>query len=574
MPARPKPSDTVLHHLLIRNLAVVDEVEVEPGSGLTVLTGETGAGKSILVDALALALGERADSDAVRPGAERAEVTASFAVTGGTAATWLAEHDLEDSESDNCVVRRIVTPEGRSRGYINGNPVPMQLLRELGARLVDICGQQAHQSLGRADTQRVILDQHGGHLTLLSEVRAAHDEWHQLQAERDELDAARADQQARLELLRFQVAELDTLNAQPGEFAEVEVAQRLAANSARLLSGVGAVLANLYEGNADDQPTAQDLLSAARNELTDLSELDPELRAAATLLSEAEIQVSEAADALRHYLLRDELAGADLPALEARLSALLETARKHRVDPRELDTLATELRAQLESIESADDRLDALTARARAAEQRLQVLCDKLSQQRRKAAKKLEQRVVAHIHDLGMPEGDFRIALQTLEAPGPQGQERVEFQVSLNPGMRIGPLTKIASGGELSRVSLAVQVAASTQSATPTLIFDEVDAGVGGGTADIVGMQLRGLAGASQVLCVTHLPQVASKGHGHFRVSKLTDGKATRTRVVALNREERVDELARMLGGLEITERTRAHAEEMLDSADRPQQAS
>ncbi|MEE4184355.1 MAG: DNA repair protein RecN [Gammaproteobacteria bacterium] len=562
----------MLNHLLIRNLAVVDEVEVEPGKGLTVLTGETGAGKSILVDALALALGERADSDAVRPGAPRAEVAASFSVIPGTAAAaWLDKHDLEDTDSDACVVRRIVTPEGRSRGYINGNPVPMQLLRELGERLVDICGQQAHQSLGRPDTQRAILDQHGGHAALLAEVRAAYNEWRRLQAEHDELDGARADQRARLELLRFQVAELDALNVQPGEFAELEIAHRLAANSARLLSGVGAALAQLYEGNSDDQPTAQDLLSAARNELTDLSELDPELNAAATLLSEAEIQVSEAADALRHYLLRDELAGADLPALESRLSALLETARKHRIDPTELDTLTTTLRTQLEGIENADDTLAALAAAVQTAGQHLQALCDKLSKRRRKSAKLLEQRVVSNIRDLGMPEGDFKIHLEALPAPGPHGGERVEFQVALNPGMRIGPLTKIASGGELSRVSLAVQVAASSQSATPTLIFDEVDAGVGGGTADIVGTQLRSLAATSQVLCVTHLPQVASKGHGHFRVSKLSDGKATRTRVVALNRDERIDELARMLGGVEITERTRAHAEEMLDAADRPQ---
>ena len=562
----------MLGHLLIRNLAVVDEVEVEPGAGLTVLTGETGAGKSILVDALALALGERADSEAVRPGAKRAEIAACFVLPPHSAATaWLQTNDLDDSDERHCLIRRIVTPEGRSRGYINGNPVPMQMLRELGAQLVDICGQQAHQSLGRPETQRALLDQHGGHQSLVNHVGAAHTEWRSLRDEYTKLDAARSDQQARLELLRFQADELDELNIAPGEFAEVEAAQRRAANSARLRGGAGSALARLYEDGADDQPAAHDVLGAVRQELEALAELDPSLSEAARLLTEAEIQVSEAADSLRQYLAQDDSGSADLAALEARLSALLEAARKHRIEPAQLDTLAAELNEQLHAIEHADDRLDELRAAADEAEQQLGKLSKKLSAQRRKAARALEKRVVAGIRDLGMPEGRFEIALDSLEAPGPQGQERVEFRVSLNPGMRMGALTKVASGGELSRVSLAVQVAASSQAATPTLIFDEVDAGVGGGTADIVGARLRGLAATSQVLCVTHLPQVASKGHSHFRVSKLSDGKATRTRVTPLSHAERVEELARMLGGVEITDRTRAHAQEMLEAAERPQ---
>lgn len=564
----------MLTHLLIRNLAVVDEVEVEPGAGLTVLTGETGAGKSILVDALALALGERADSDAVRPGARRAEIAAEFAIAqDSAAAVWLREHDLDDAVDNDagvCLIRRVVTPEGRSRGYINGNPAPMQTLRLLGERLVDICGQQAHQSLGRADTQRSILDQHGNNLALLAELRDAHTAWQEHRSEHGRLAAAKADQEARLELLQFQVEELRALAPQPGEYAELEAAHRRAAHASRLLSEAGAALSTLYDGS-DELPSATDLVGSVRTTLETLRELDDTLSAPARLLADAEIQLTEAADELRNYLNVDQDSALSLDDLDARLTAMHDLARKHHVDPDALVELAERLERELHEIEHADETLDELKAHMDAAAEKHRALCKKLTTRRRKAARALEQRVVENIRQLGMPEGSFTIELPPLDEPSAQGAERVEFRVALNPGMRPGPLTKVASGGELSRVSLAIQVAASTQSNTPTLIFDEVDAGVGGGTADIVGAQLRGLADTSQVLCVTHLPQVASKGHHHFRVSKLSDGKNTRTRVTPLTHEERVEELARMLGGVKITQRTREHAEEMLDSAAQPQ---
>jgi DNA repair protein RecN (Recombination protein N) len=552
----------VLNHLHVRNLAVVDEVEVELTAGMTTLTGETGAGKSILVDALGLALGERADSDAVRPGAKRAEITASFELSDDEAAAgWLDANDLD--QDGGCVLRRVVTPEGRSRGYINGNPVPMQTLRELGELLVDICGQQAHQSLSRPDNQRNLLDQHGGNSTLklLTNVHAAHAEWQTWQSKFAQLDAARSDQAARVDLLSFQVQELEALNAQPGELAELDRAHKLAANASRITEGAGAALQMLYE---NEQASAHDLLNRARNNLDDLAELDPTLAQLTAMLNEADIQITEAADSLRHYLDQDQPDAGNLAQLDSRLGAMHDMARKHRIEASELPELTERLREELYAIEHADDTLEDLRNNVAASTGELQKLCKKLSTARKKAAGSLGQQVSANMQQLGMADGTFSIELHPLDVPGPNGSERVEFLVSINPGMKPGALTKVASGGELSRVSLAIQVAASDNANTPTLIFDEVDAGVGGSTADIVGEKLRSLAANSQVLCVTHLPQVASKGHEQFRVSKLSDGKNTRTRVAHLNQDERVEELARMLGGVEITDRTRDHAAEML----------
>lgn len=555
----------MLSHLLVRNLAVVDEIEVELDHGMTTLTGETGAGKSILVDALGLALGERADSDAVRQACKRAEISASFELAPDDAAwNWLIDNDLD--EDGQCILRRIVTAEGRSRGYINGNPASMQLLRELGDLLVDICGQQAHQSLARADNQRQLLDQHGGEsqLRLLSEVRTAFAEWQQWQNRFNELDAARSDQAARIELLSFQVRELEALDAQPGEYEELEHQHKRVANAQLILESAGSALQLIYE---NEQASAHDLLTRARAQLEGLSELDPELAALAGQLSEAEIQISEAADSLRQYLDRDLAEGDSLSQIESRLGAMHDLARKHRVEAGELPALTEQLCEELQTIENADGALEDLHKNVLTSADELQKLCKKLTAARKKSAKSLDAQVSANMQQLGMPDGSFSTLLQALEAPAANGMEKIEFLVSINPGMKPGALTKVASGGELSRVSLAIQVAANDSASTPTMIFDEVDAGIGGGTADIVGAKLRSLAGSAQVLCVTHLPQVASKGHQQFRVSKLSDGENTRTSVKALTQDERVEELARMLGGQEITQATRDHAAEMLAKA-------
>lgn len=557
----------MLTHLHIRNLAVVDEAEAELHPGFTVLTGETGAGKSILVDALGLALGDRADSDAVRPGAERAEITASFDIAeNGAAVEWLRANDLDDTgggsdDGADCVLRRVVAADGRSRGYINGNPAPMHLLRELGTLLVDICGQQAHQSLGQPDNQRNLLDQHGDHLTLVDEHRAAWLQWQSLQQEYDSLDSARADQATRIDLLRFQVHELEALDARPGEHDEISQLHRRAANATRIQQDAGAALQMLYE---NEQVSAYDLASKARTYLEELSELDPALGGLAKMLAEAEIQMSEVADSLRRYLDNDQADATNLAQLESRLGAMHDMARKHRVAVSELPELTVRLRGELERIEHSDDTLDELRQKIAVQLGKLDELGKKLSAARQRAGKSLAREVTRNIQQLGMPDGKFSVHLEPLDKPAAAGMERVEFRVAINPGLPAGALTKVASGGELSRVSLAIQVAVSARANIPTLIFDEVDAGVGGGTADIVGQQLRKLAASSQVLCVTHLAQVASKGQQHFRVSKLSDGRSTRTRVAELTRDERVEELARMLGGIEITDRTRDHAAEML----------
>jgi DNA repair protein RecN (Recombination protein N) len=555
----------MLSHLLIRNLAIVDEIEVELSAGMTTLTGETGAGKSILVDALGLALGERADSEAVRPGSKRAEISVDFELTPKDAAwNWLIDNDLD--EDGQCMLRRIVTAEGRSRGYINGNPASMQVLRELGDLLVDICGQQAHQSLAQPDNQRQLLDQHGGEkqLKLLSEVRTAFAEWQQWQNRFNELDAARSDQAARIELLSFQVRELEALDAQPDEYTELEQQHKRVANAQNILEGAGSALQLIYE---NEQASAHDLLTRARAQLEDLGDLDPELAALAAQLTEAEIQLSETADSLRHYLDKDQADAGSLSQIESRLGVMLDLARKHRVHASELPELTEQLREELRAIENADDTLEDLRNNVATSADELHKLCTKLTKARKKAARSLDAQVSANMQQLGMPEGTFSTHLQTLDLPAANGMEKIEFLVAINPGMKPGALTRVASGGELSRVSLAIQVAASDSASTPTMIFDEVDAGVGGGTADIVGEKLRSLAGNAQVMCVTHLPQVASKGHHQFRVSKLSDGENTRTSVKELTQDERIEELARMLGGQEITKATRDHAAEMLAKA-------
>ncbi|MFQ5634108.1 MAG: DNA repair protein RecN [Gammaproteobacteria bacterium] len=552
----------MLAQLSIRNLAVIDEVELDFAPGLTVLTGETGAGKSILVDALALALGERADSRAIRGGSARCEITAVFDVGRRPALlAWLRENDLD--EDNDCILRRIVGADGRSRGYVNGRGAPMQTLREIGERLVDICGQQSHQSLRHAPVQREILDHFGGHEPLLRDVEAAHRAWSAAQSELQSLREAHSDRDSRLDLLRHETSELEALNPRPGEFAELERAHRLAANVGRIAADVTRALEQTYES---DGSSAHAMLSGARRALDDLVGVDAELTTATGLLGEAEILVAEAADAMRQRLGRLEHEPAEQARIEQRLAGFHELARKHRVEPDALPDRLRQLDAELTNLETGDQRLGELTARAEACRSHLAELAASLSRARETAGADLAEQVTDHMHTLGMPDGRFTVDLQAApgDAPGVTGADRVEFVVTANPGQPAGPLARVASGGELSRISLSLQVVAMAVDALPTLIFDEVDAGIGGGVAEIVGGRLRDLAADRQVLCVTHLPQVASQAIHHLRVAKISDGRATRTTVSPLSPPARVEEIARMLGGVEITASTRAHAEEML----------
>jgi len=459
-----------------------------------------------------------------------------------------------------------VTAQGRSRGYVNGRSVPMQTLSETGERLVDICGQQAHQSLQHRSEQRALLDSFGGHLMLTDHVTEAYGKWQASQARLDTLTQNRQELDARHDLLKYQVGELNALALQPGEFATLDKELLRIANTGRISATVEQALNRLYES---DQATARDIISRTRTELIELSELDDSLQSPADLLSEAEILITEATDALRRHGGQLQPDPARQAQLEQRLGSAQELARKHRVTPDELPALAETLNSQLLDLDTRDERIEQITGETATLLQTLTSVAEKLTQARTSSAELMTQRVTENMQGLGMPGGRFEVSLGPA-ANGPisqHGSDHVEFTVTANPGQAAGPLNRVASGGELSRISLALQVVAMAAESVPTLIFDEVDSGVGGGVAEIVGKELRELGQQRQVLCVTHLAQVASQGGQHLRVSKISDGVATRTSVKPLTARERIEEVARMLGGVKITGRTRDHAEEMLGTA-------
>lgn len=551
----------MLTSVTVRDFAIVDEVSVELGPGLTVLTGETGAGKSILVDALGLVLGDRADASAVRHGTERAEVTATLDLAAlPVAAEWLAAQAL-DADGE-CVLRRVVGREGRSRAWINGAAAPLQLVRELGELVVDIHGQQEHQSLVRPAVQRDILDSRLDRPEFGGSVATAWSEWKALVEERDALERAGREREHRLDLLRYQVRELEGFAAVAGEAAELEREYARLANVGRLAEGAGAVLELVYESESG---AAQAAVARAADLLGGLTRIDPHLEGPSRLLAEAEIQLKEAAAELGRYVSGLEADPQRLDAVQTRLAGMQELARKHQVAADALPERLATLRGELEDLEQAEVRLGQAAERVRAAEDRYRAAAALLSAARAAAGDELSAQVSALMQQLGMPGGRFEVAVSA-DADAlfaAHGLDRVEFRVTANPGQPLAPLSRVASGGELARISLAIQVATRTSHPVPVMIFDEVDAGVGGGVAEIVGRRLRELGERAQVLCVTHLPQVASQAHQHLRVSKLTDGETTRTTLKALTEPEKVEELARMLGGVEITKTTRAHAGEM-----------
>ncbi|MBI5460724.1 MAG: DNA repair protein RecN [Gammaproteobacteria bacterium] len=554
----------MLSHIHIRDFAIVDELDLELAAGMTALTGETGAGKSILVDALGLILGGRADMDAIRHGCDKAELTATFNLSAlPQVRAWLREHDLDSD--DDCQLRRIVGREGRSRAYINGRPAPVQQLQELGDQLADIHGQHEHQSLLKREVQRELLDAYAGHET---EVVSLGDIYRDYNARRDELERLRGaaqDRGARGELLRFHIQELETLDLAEHELTQLEDEHRRLANAGRLLESCQRAVAALYE----DEVSASTLLGHAHADLGELTRFDPKLQAICDLLDGALIQTREASDELRDYTEGLDLDPARLDWIDQRLATIQHLARKHRVKPEELTALLERSRAELAQLDHADEHFDALEKDIAALNRSYVELALRIRARRHQAALELGQKISAAMHELGMPGGRFEIGVDDL--PGDElarhGLDRIEFRVSANPGQPPQPLTKVASGGELSRISLAIQVIATHASRIPTLVFDEVDTGIGGGVAEVVGQQLRALGENRQVLCVTHLPQVAAQAHRHCQVQKLTGTETTRTRIRQLSESERVDEIARMLGGLEVTASTRAHAEEMIQRA-------
>jgi DNA repair protein RecN (Recombination protein N) len=553
----------MLTHIHVRNLAIVDEIEVELAAGMTALTGETGAGKSILVDALGLVLGDRADSSVIRHGCERAEIAATFDTAGNAAAgRWLQVQEL-DMEGE-CQLRRVISREGRSRGYINGRPVPVQSLREIGDLLVDIHGQHEHQSLLRNTVQRQLLDDFGSHRELLAEVRNLYEEWKTTQ---QQLNAARqqdADRDARLDLLRYQSQELAALGLTVEEIGALDAEHARQANAGRLLNACQLGLARL---DADDGDSVHGLLSQTLDDLSGLARLDSDLTETTTLLNEAAVLVQEAVSSLQHYSDRLEIDPQRLQWLEERLGVLHDLARKHRCKPEELPAVEMEINRSLDAIENSDRERADLEARIRELESAYQRTAQQLTRKRKQAAAAFSEQITTAMQTLGMAGGEFKVSVTPRpdSVPGAQGLDAIEFQVSANPGQPVQPLNRVASGGELSRISLSIQVISAGGETIPTLIFDEVDSGIGGGVAEIVGQKLRALAMKRQVLCVTHLPQVAAQAHRQLQVSKLAGENTTRTSIRKLAAGERIDELARMLGGMKITRQTREHAREMLE---------
>ncbi len=561
----------MLSHLTIRSLAVIDGLELDCTHGMTALTGETGAGKSIVVDALALLLGARASPDMIRAGAERAEVCGVFETASNVPArAWLADRELADGDGDGggegeCIVRRVIGPGSRSRAFINHRPVPAHLLRELGEHLVDIHGQHAHHLLLHRDRQRSIVDDFGGHHELLGKVADAAQRWQARQREIAELAAEGEDLASRLDFLCFQLDELEGLGAEADEPERLANEQRRLANAESILDGCRRALDRL-EGDHDH--SAASACADVRRCLDTVAHHDSRVREVCDLIEAAAINLTEAGASLRAMTGTFDLDPERLAAVESRLGTIHDLARKHRVPPRELPARTVQLREDVAALASSEQRAAEAEREVAAAAEEYRARCAELTALRRKAGRRLARKVTRNMRELGMPGGSFEVDIQAPEAPVPSlnGADRVEFVVSAGSGQPSRPLSKVASGGELSRISLAIQVSSVRGSATPTLVFDEADVGIGGRVADIVGRQLRTLGESHQILCVTHLAQVASRAHRHAVVRKsLGDDGTPGVCVTPVGGSERIEEIARMLGGETITSKTIAHAREMLD---------
>jgi DNA repair protein RecN (Recombination protein N) len=553
----------MLTHLQLRDLVLVDQAELELNGGLTALTGETGAGKSIVVDALLLVAGGRAGADVVRQGAERAEVSASFAALPAAAIEWLDAQSIGfDGE---VVMRRVMGADGRSRAYVNGQLVSVQALRELAEFLIEIHGQQEFQHLVSRGAQRELLDERLSDPAVKSTVADLYGRLHACRREFEALKSAADDRDARLELLRYQVRELNAEVSTAAAIEELFADQKRIAGRSRLGEAARAALSATYESEGD---SAHDLLGRAQSALRSVSDLDAQLGDAGKLLGEASILTQEAADALRRYLDDLDIDPARQDEIERRAAALEALARKHRVGVLELPAQRTLVEQELLKLDNLQLSLAAIEKQLAELTRDYRAAARALSAARTAAAQELEQQVTRLMQALGMAGGRFAVTVEPSDSEfAATGSDDVEFLVSANPGQPAKSLAKVASGGELSRISLAVQVAGRAGNSALCMVFDEVDAGIGGAVAEIVGKQLRELGERAQVLCVTHLAQVASQAHQQFRVTKLTDGKITRTAVKSLGPQERVDEIARMLGGIDISEQARAHARDMLARA-------
>ncbi|MEI6896133.1 MAG: DNA repair protein RecN [Psychromonas sp.] len=558
----------MLNQLTVQHFAIVQFLELEFNRGMTTITGETGAGKSIAIDALGLCLGSRADANMVRIGTDKTEISARFTLSDTPhAKQWLMNNDLEnEDESNECLLRRTVNKDGRSRAYINGTPVPVSQLKSLGQLLVNIHGQHAHQSLLKSDIQLSIIDEYAAHNQLLQKVKDTYQGWHFLNKQLKQQQSNQQEKQARKQLLEYQIQELDEFSLAEDEFERIEAEHKRLANSGALLESCQISLNQLSDGEEIDALT---LLRSTITHLEAQVENDKNLENIITTLQEALMQIEDASHELRDFSENLELDPEQFMQLETRMSDALSLARKHQVMPEFLFAHHQKLSKEFKQLNSGEQQIEQLAEDLLIAEKNYYQHAKKLSQSRHRYAKELSKKITTSIQKLNMEEGIFHIELlqNNHKSLSPLGLDNIEFQVKTNAGQPLQNLVKVASGGELSRIGLAMQVIISQRVATPTLIFDEVDVGISGATASVVGKLLRRLGENTQIFCVTHLPQVAGNGHQQMFVTKKSDGKKTNTTMVKLTEKDRLNELARLLGGDNITAHTLANAQELLVSS-------
>jgi DNA repair protein RecN (Recombination protein N) len=552
----------MLNHIYLHNFAIIKKLELELKTGMTALTGETGAGKSILIDAIGLVLGDRADSGVVRHGADKAEITLTVELDDTpTAQQWLADQELADDSENQCILRRVITANGKSRAWINGTPCNLGMLRQLGEQLVDIHGQHEHQSLMKKEMQRQMLDDYAKNQTLIKKTASAYKGWKELQTKLDNITSQNSDHQAKIDLLRFQTQELNELQLTKNEAIQLDEEHARLSNAGQLLETTSQSVAQLYD--AEDQ-SIYSTISEVLNKLENGCDLDAKLREPLEILQNTQIQIQEATEILRRY---HESVGLDPERLEwvnNRLSSLHDLSRKHQTTPELLFTKWQSLVTELKELDSDEYDLEALQSKLEERKSIYLNVAQQLTKSRETAALQLSKGVTKAMQQLGMEGGKFVIIFQKNDSFSTHGMDNIEFQVSANPGQPPKSLIKVASGGELSRISLAIQMIVAQRVTLPALIFDEVDSGIGGGIAEVVGQQLRKLGDKRQVLCVTHLPQVASQAHNHNKVTKVKGKDSTSTGIIVLNDEQRIQEIARMMGGIEITASTLNLAKEML----------
>ena len=554
----------MLDSITINNFAIIDRSHIEFSAGMTALTGETGAGKSILLDAIQLVLGDRADSDCVKSGSDKAEISVNFDIRQLPAARdWLREAELDDD--GECLLRRIIQASGRSKAFINGSPVTLSQLKALGEMLVDLHGQHEHQSLQKPAVQRQLLDDSLPDSALLDATRDSYQQWKSRQRQLQQAQDQSQEKEQRIDLLKLYCREFEELALGDGEVAELQQEYSRLSHAGQIIDISASVITQMYES---DEASIQQQLAACSSQLEQLKAIDPQVEGIADLVSSALIQVQEASSELRNYQQHIDIDPNRLDWLNDRLSRIQGLARKHQIDEEQLVEFGAKLKAELDSLLFDEADIEQLQQQLEQAQQEFLQQATKLSELRRQTAERLGAQISEVMQTLGMQGGQFAIDIERDEQPAAfsaHGIDRIQFLVSANPGQALKPLHKVASGGELSRISLAIQVILSETSSIPTLIFDEVDAGIGGGIAEIVGKKLRQIAQNRQVFCVTHLPQVASQAHQHLQVNKIKTERDTRTDVVELDDDQRLEEIARMLGGMTITEQTRAHAREMID---------